>query len=98
MKFTFEQEGAPRVEITFINHANLSLTLEAFESFLKAAGFNFDGHVSIEGGKVAMRDSIINDLQKRLADMEKAYANEFYGHELCKREKAQLKKDKPEWG
>ena len=48
MKFTYQfDENSPKVEITLSPESTLTDALEAFESFLRAAGYGFDGVVDI---------------------------------------------------
>ena len=48
MKFTYQfNEDHPKVEITLSPETGLPETLEAFESFLRAAGYSFQGIIDI---------------------------------------------------
>lgn len=46
MKFTYQYDDvSPLVEVTISPQSTLLETLEAFEGFLKAAGYHFDGEL-----------------------------------------------------
>lgn len=67
MKFTYNYGPEhPRIEISLHKDSTLDSVLEAFEGFLKAAGYSFDGHLEFVNEDLMVGQKSFN--QDKLAE------------------------------